>query len=95
SMVDAPFFLKILKHAKPRSRIIFLGDPNQLPPVGVGTIFQELLEKCSTKATLTVCQRTDLKHILQSADLVRNGSAKEYIERFYPSTTKVLPPHKE
>ncbi len=80
SMVDAPLILKLLKHYKPRSRLIFLGDPDQLPPVGSGSIFCDLLKMSQSKSELTECLRTDIKDILQSAQSVKMGEASCFIE---------------
>lgn len=42
SMVDLPTMFKIINHISPYVKIIFVGDPNQLPPIGAGKILHDL-----------------------------------------------------
>jgi len=44
SMMDAPLFLKLLDAAKTGTRIILIGDVNQLPAVGPGNILRDLID---------------------------------------------------
>lgn len=43
SMVDLPLFDSLLKAIPLSSRLIMVGDANQLPPVGPGTIFKDII----------------------------------------------------
>lgn len=78
SMIDAHFMLCLLKYCKPGSRLIFIGDENQLPPVGSGFVFRDLLNIASHKSMLTECLRTEIKEILNSAQAVRLGQKEEF-----------------
>lgn len=42
SMVDLPLFDALLAALRPEARLVVLGDPDQLPPVEVGTAFADL-----------------------------------------------------
>lgn len=81
SMVDAHFMLLLLKYYKPRSRLIFLGDPNQLPPVGPGFVFSDLINISSFSSKLTECKRTDIKEMLDLADAVKEGNDLQFIKK--------------
>ncbi len=78
SMVDAYFFLQLLKYCKMGSRLVFLGDPNQLPPIGSGSIFKDLLARCSNFSRLTSCLRTDIKEIISCSELVQKGDREGF-----------------
>lgn len=43
SMVDLNLFDALLAALRPEARLVVLGDPDQLPPVGVGTTFADLV----------------------------------------------------
>ncbi len=43
SMVDLGLFDALLQALRPEARLVVLGDPDQLPPVGVGTTFADLV----------------------------------------------------
>lgn len=41
SMVDLPTMYKIMRRMKPGCRLLLVGDPAQLPPIGFGLVFHE------------------------------------------------------
>ena len=43
SMVDLLLFYRLLQALKPSARLILVGDPDQLPPVGPGQVLEDLL----------------------------------------------------
>lgn len=45
SMVSLPLFYRLAKALKPTTLLILVGDPAQLPPIGAGNVFADLLEK--------------------------------------------------
>lgn len=45
SMVDLRLFDGLLAALRPGARLVVLGDPDQLPPVGVGTTFADLVDE--------------------------------------------------
>ncbi|WP_412061944.1 exodeoxyribonuclease V subunit alpha [Rubrivirga sp. IMCC45206] len=45
SMVDLALFDALLAALRPDARLIVLGDPDQLPPVGVGTTFSDVVSE--------------------------------------------------
>lgn len=44
SMVDLPTIFKMVIHIDPQVRILFVGDPNQLPPIGAGNILADIVQ---------------------------------------------------
>ncbi|MDD5307918.1 MAG: ATP-dependent RecD-like DNA helicase [Deltaproteobacteria bacterium] len=44
SMVDVELFAALLEAARPAARLLFVGDPDQLPSVGPGTVLADLIE---------------------------------------------------
>jgi exodeoxyribonuclease V alpha subunit len=44
SMLDLPTMYKIVIHIDPTVRILFVGDPNQLPPIGAGNILSDIVK---------------------------------------------------
>lgn len=81
SMIDAHFMLLLFKYYKPHSRLILLGDPNQLPPIGSGFVFSDLMSINHLKSELTKCQRTDIKEIVECAEAIRSGDDQGFIQR--------------
>jgi exodeoxyribonuclease V alpha subunit len=74
SMIDLSLMEALLSSLKPKSRLILLGDPHQLPPVEVGRIFPEMIAFCEESVIrLEECMRTDIKEILDLAHLVKEG----------------------
>lgn len=44
SMIDLPTMYRIVTHIDPSVRVIFSGDPNQLPPIGCGKVLADIVE---------------------------------------------------
>lgn len=43
-MIDLPTIFKIVVHIAPQVRILFVGDPNQLPPISAGNILADIVQ---------------------------------------------------
>jgi exodeoxyribonuclease V alpha subunit len=43
SMIDLPTMFRIINHIDPAVKIVLTGDPNQLPPIGVGKVLHDLV----------------------------------------------------
>lgn len=75
SMVDVVLFEKLLRALRPTSRLILVGDADQLPSVGAGSVLQSLLS-CDVVPTvqLTEIFRQSLEsHIVAGAHAVLEG----------------------
>lgn len=74
SMVDAECMTALLGAVKEGSRLILLGDKNQLPPIESGNFFADLAEDENLVAELNRCLRAELQDIIELAVKVRSGS---------------------
>jgi exonuclease V subunit alpha len=74
SMVDLFLAQKIFSNINPGCRIVFVGDPNQLPPVGRGSMFFDLIES----GQVNVCRLNFLHRTGDNNDL--NDISKEILE---------------
>ncbi len=76
SMIDSALFAKLLKVIRPGTRVLFLGDKDQLPPIDPGQPFAQLLTSFpqgAKKAHLSVSFRTESKEILEVARAFLQG----------------------
>ncbi|MDN3509251.1 MAG: AAA family ATPase [Candidatus Neptunochlamydia sp.] len=82
SMIDVGLWAALLRNIKNGTRLILVGDHDQLPPVEAGTIFGELCrymrEKKKGYVHLNECMRSDSNEILGMAEAVKNGAMIEY-----------------
>lgn len=44
SMLDSKMFLRLLRSVGPKTSLIFVGDPDQLPSVGAGKVLRDLID---------------------------------------------------
>ncbi|MEM8727804.1 MAG: AAA family ATPase [Chlamydiota bacterium] len=82
SMIDVDLWAALLRNIKSGTRLILVGDHDQLPPVEAGMIFGELCrymrEKGKGSIHLDQCMRSDRDEILTMAAAVRNGAMIDY-----------------
>ena len=71
SMIDAEMMAKLFAAVPTGSRLVMFGDPNQLPPVEAGSLFNDLAQFSSVY--LTKCLRTELKTIVDISEAVKKG----------------------
>lgn len=58
SMIDIPTMYRLVNHIHPSVRIIFAGDPDQLPPIGCGKVLSDLvLSELVAKTALNIVKR--------------------------------------
>ncbi|MEN9344042.1 MAG: exodeoxyribonuclease alpha chain [Chlamydiota bacterium] len=81
SMIDADLFAKLLEAIPSGCRVVFLGDPNQLPPVEAGSIFADLLKvPFLSSLTLSKTIRAETEQMLSLPSLVLEGKALQVKE---------------
>ncbi|HOJ49554.1 MAG TPA: AAA family ATPase [Spirochaetota bacterium] len=83
SMIDLTLFRALLEGLDDDSKIIIIGDKNQLPPVGEGAVFSELVNLLKEYVIeLKKVYRTENRRIIDIADRVKEGDGriKESIE---------------
>lgn len=75
SMVDLSLWASLLSRVKVGTRLVLVGDPDQLPPIGVGTFYKEICQWIDPKnrAHLEKCMRSSQLDILALADQVKRG----------------------
>ncbi|WP_180092828.1 AAA family ATPase [Vreelandella sedimenti] len=80
SMVDAILFYRLLRDIPPGTRLILVGDPSQLPPIGPGLVLHALTGHPAIAQTeLKVVKRqSDTSGILPVAAAVRGHTIPEY-----------------
>lgn len=78
SMIDSKIFSRLLASVQTGTRLILIGDQDQLPPVEAGSIFADLVDSELFPTTqLTQCVRSESGEILSLAKSIREGSAQE------------------
>ncbi len=75
SMVDLSLMAALLKAIKPGSRLILIGDANQLPSVGPGNVLNDLIqsEAFSTVELNEIFRQAEESLIITNAHLIING----------------------
>jgi len=75
SMVDLPLLYALLKAVIPGTRLILVGDTNQLPSVGPGTVLRDLIESgCFTVSTLNhIFRQATQSDIVMNAHRIKEG----------------------
>ncbi len=63
SMIDVRVMFHLLKSIKPGSRVVMMGDPDQLPPIESGNIFSDLSAISSSSTKLERPMRFEGKHL--------------------------------
>ncbi len=69
SMVDAPLMYALLKALTVGTRLILVGDRDQLPPVGCGNVFSDAL----ASGCIPCCRLTEIFRQAQRSAIVRNA----------------------
>ncbi len=76
SMIDLNLAVKLLRAVPEGARIIFLGDPFQLPPIEAGEPFVAMIEHKSAGRLVTT-KRQENETIIHLAEYVREGNVEK------------------
>jgi exodeoxyribonuclease V alpha subunit len=77
SMIDAKIFSRLLRAVNSGTRLLLIGDKDQLPPVEAGSIFADILDSKAYPVThLWQCLRSDRSSILELARHIKEGDHK-------------------
>ncbi len=86
SMIDLALMERLVRALPAQSRLVLLGDADQLPSVEAGSVFRDLIASAGSEASvrLTHSYRTRAAHdggrqILEAAGLVNEGRADELL----------------
>ena len=79
SMVDLALFRALLAALKPGCRLVMVGDPDQLPSVGAGNVFGDLIRsgKIATVALTEIFRQAEESMIVRNAHAVNRGVVPE------------------
>ena len=83
SMVDAPLMYALLRAIPKGTRLILVGDRDQLPPVGCGNVFSDALaSECLPCCRLTeIFRQAQRSAIVRNAHLINNGKMPVLTDR--------------
>jgi exodeoxyribonuclease V alpha subunit len=75
SMLDAAGAERIMTHLGPDTRLLLVGDPDQLPPVGAGAVLQDLLdsERVPTAHLTEVFRQAENSLLVLNAHRIKDG----------------------
>jgi exodeoxyribonuclease V alpha subunit len=81
SMVDLPTMYRIVNHMHPAVRIIFTGDPDQLPPIGCGKVLADIVaSKAISNTTLDIVKRQEgATGIPEYSKLINRGEVPDQL----------------
>ena len=75
SMVDSGLFYALLKAVVPGTKLVLVGDIDQLPSVGAGNVLHDIIEsECFPVTTLTrIFRQSDTSSIVENAHKIKDG----------------------
>ena len=75
SMVDVALFYHLLKALRSTTRLIMVGDKDQLPSVGAGNVLRDIIEseKLHTTQLINIYRQGNDSLIITNAHLINNG----------------------
>ena len=85
SMVDMELLgemAMVLRERVPSYQMCFIGDTHQLPPVGRGEFYRQLVDSRKGLAELTICYRTDRADLFEGFQSVRRGEVPPSSQNF-------------
>jgi len=79
SMVDLPLMSALLSALRPDCRLVMVGDPDQLPSVGPGNVFGDLIRsgRVETVALTEIFRQARQSAIIRTAHAVNEGKLPE------------------
>ena len=82
SMVNLSLFYRLCKALKPSTLFILVGDPAQLPPIGAGNVFSDLLETGILPAVhlKKIFRQREDSRLALFANEIREGKVPEGVE---------------
>lgn len=81
SMVDLPLFAALLRALRPGTRLVMVGDADQLPSVGAGNVFSDIIRsgRIETVFLREVFRQAEQSAIIRNAHAVNNGQPPQLI----------------
>ena len=83
SMVDVVLFEKLLRGIKDNTRLIIVGDVDQLPSVGAGNVLRDLInsEKIKYTKLVDIFRQSENSNIIVNAHKINNGQEPIFNEK--------------
>lgn len=83
SMLDSKMFLRLLKALGPRTSLILVGDPQQLPSVGAGKVLRDLIDsgRVPTAIMTKIMRQSANSSITTVARSIGDGAWVDFRER--------------
>lgn len=78
SMISSDIFFHLLRAVRNKSKLIICGDNRQLPPIGYGNTFNDILDISGSFGNFTltkVLRQAEKSGILSDANMIREGSS--------------------
>ncbi|QXN25538.1 AAA family ATPase [Shewanella xiamenensis] len=97
SMIDLPTMYRLVNHIHPLVRIIFTGDPDQLPPIGCGKVLADIVEsKAIANILLDIVKRQEgSTGIPEYSKLINQGQVPDQLTTgaiyFHETDKKEIP----
>ncbi|WP_434122075.1 SF1B family DNA helicase RecD2 [Salinicoccus roseus] len=84
SMVDTWLFYQLMRNVKPFTNLVFVGDRDQLPSVGPGTVFKDLIESEIIPVTEldTIYRQGEGSSIIRLAHEIKEGQRMDITAKF-------------
>ena len=81
SMIDLPTMYRLVNHLDPSVRVIFTGDPDQLPPIGCGKVLADIVHSGAIANTMLeiVKRQEGSTGIPEYSKLVNTGAVPEQL----------------
>ena len=78
SMIDVDLWAHLLEAVGPETRLVLMGDPDQLPPVEAGSLFADLSDLLAVR--LERCMRTESQELQQLAGAIIQGNSDDVLK---------------
>ncbi|MBX9744945.1 MAG: AAA family ATPase, partial [Chlamydiales bacterium] len=72
SMIDVDLWAHLLGAVQSKTKLILMGDPDQLPPVEAGSIFSDLSDLFAVR--FSQCMRTDKRQLQEFSSAIQQGN---------------------
>jgi len=84
SMIDILLMYALLKAMKPGSKLVMVGDADQLPPVGPGSMFADVIrsETIPTVALTDIFRQAEDSGIVRTAHCVNGGDVPDFSQKY-------------
>lgn len=88
SMIDAYLFEQLLTNVKMEAKILFVGDSNQLPSVGAGNVFKNMIDsgKIAVTELKEIFRQSLSSKIITNSHKLINGALSDQLELNVPNS---------